>query len=154
MATKSNKVVTYRQELRAKESHKPLNMWSHVTDQKHYISTITMPIATKPGRKVSCREGLSDIKLHHHLNKYLLGVIWEIRYISNCWRPMHTKLYKVMTYHKRLPLIKSHNPLIIWPRWGHMTDWKSLLSQNVWPLNLAGWWLQGGGSEHKCLSRH
>ena len=80
MATKPNKVVTYLEELPLIESHKTFNKQGHEANQKH-VSTITMLMATKPGRNVSHGERLSVIKLHHHLNNWLLGVIWEIRYI-------------------------------------------------------------------------
>ena len=45
---------------------------------------------------------------------------------------MGTKLGKVVTYHERLPLFKSHDPLIAWPMWSHVTDWNILHFHKVY----------------------
>ena len=39
-----------------------------------------------------------------------------------------------------------HNPLITWLAKGHLTNWKNINphSKDLWPLNLVGYWLQGG----------
>ena len=47
----------------------------------------------------------------------------------------------------------------MWRHVGHVTNKIILiklspLSQDLWPLNLAGSWLQGGGPERKCISHH
>ena len=58
MATKRSKVVTYYQKLQPIKSHNPLDTWSrevtrgYVINLKHFISTTTVFMATKPGRAV------------------------------------------------------------------------------------------------------
>lgn len=78
-----------------------------------------------------------------------------IHYIFNCRRPLSTKLSKVVTYRERLPISESNEALTKWPTSDHVTSWTKIypLLQDLWPLNLVDCWLQGGGSERKCLSR-
>ena len=49
----------------------------------------------------------------------------KLNHISNCRRPMGTKLRKVSTYCEKLPHLKSHDPLITRPTWVHATNWKN-----------------------------
>ena len=74
-ATKHSKLVTCHWELASIKSHNRLNDHVKVTLKSHvrlhdklkdYISTTTMPIATKCGRIVTYREGLPLIKLQDH----------------------------------------------------------------------------------------
>ena len=60
------------------------------------------------------------------------------------------QISKMMTYYNTLLTLKSHDHLILWPTCGHLKTYKTYIS---WSLNLAGWWLQGGGSECKQLVR-
>ena len=64
---------------------------------------------------------------------------------------MATKLDKVAPCCERLEPLNSHGLTLIRQQIDEIT---SLLSQDLWTLNLAGCWLQGGGSEVKRLSRH
>ena len=88
----------------------------------------------------------------HYLNTITLGAPTHnevVLRISTYGTPIKkdTKLRKVLIYFERLPPLKSHDPLITWSKF------ISPLSQNLRPLNLAGW-LRGGDSAQKWLSRH
>ena len=57
---------------------------------------------------------------------------------------MATKLDRVGTYYEELPRMKSHNPLITCLARSR-DKLKTIIfppPQYLWPLNLAGWWLQ------------
>ena len=75
----------------------------HIKHQKHYISTIPMPMFTRINRMVTFYEELTSL--------------------STCRRPMDTELDKVVSYCYKLPPLKSHDPLITWPTWRHVTIW-------------------------------
>ena len=49
----------------------------------------------------------------------------KLNHISNCRRPMGTKLGKVSTYCEKLPHLKSYDPLITGPTWVHAANWKN-----------------------------
>ena len=49
-------------------------------------------------------------------------------YISTTIIPIATKLDVVVNYRGRLPQLKSYKPLITWPTWGHVTNWKTCIS--------------------------
>ena len=61
MATKYGKVVTYREEF---SLFKNIVTRGHVTNQKHFISSIPMPIVTKPIRMMKYREELPPTNSH------------------------------------------------------------------------------------------
>ena len=63
----------------------------HVTNQKHHISTTTMPVVIKLDKVVTFYEGLLPL---------------------SCSWP--SNLERMVTYIDGLPPIKSHNPLITW----------------------------------------
>lgn len=70
MSTKLGRVVTYLDGLLS------MFMQDHVTNKKHYISTKTIPLATKLSRVVwfSCgfvwsRDQFNTLNLHLHQNK-------------------------------------------------------------------------------------
>ena len=63
---------------------------------------------------------------------------------------MSTKLGGAMTYHDSFPPLKSHDPLITWPICFYLTTSKKCISG---PINLVGWWLQGGHWKRKRLVR-
>ena len=81
------------------------------------------------------------------------------------WSGIVTSCYKLNTYfclqktygHQimqvadllRLRPLKSHDPLIMW----QFEKFISPLSQDFWPLNLAGWWLWGGGSSREVITK-
>ena len=99
----------------------------------------------------------SSKKFAWHLNRLILwGQVTNKIHVSICRRPMGTVLNKVLTYCERLTPLKSHDPLMTWPMWGHVTIWKCIspLLQDLWPLILTGSWLLEGGSARKRLSRH
>ena len=86
----------------------------------------------------------------------LLGHVrnW-ILYISIYRRPMYTKLGKLLAYCEMLPHLKSHDPLIKWPTWDHVTIWKvKTISQDLWLLELTRCWVTGECLAHKCFGRH
>ena len=60
MATKHGKMVIYREGLPPMKSHNSLNMRLRVimTNQNSWISSITMPMATKPNKAVTYHEEL------------------------------------------------------------------------------------------------
>ena len=53
--------------------------WDHVTNQKHFIFTSTMPETTKSSRVVSKGEGIPTIKSHDHLKEWLCEITWQIK---------------------------------------------------------------------------
>ena len=70
-------------------------------------------------------------------------------------------LWGYMTNYIYLHLQKAHenqtrrnSDLLKKVTWGQLSVWIFLspLSQELWPLNLAGCWLWGGFSAHKCLT--
>ena len=64
--------------------------------------------------------------------------------------PMFTKLCRMITYLDGLLPLKSQDPLVTWPckiTWQNKTNLSSL-SEYLWLLNLARWWLTMMGS---CL---
>ena len=62
-----------------------------------------------------------------------------------------TKIDKVVTYQEVLSLLNSHDIKLVT---GQINKIISPLSQDLWPLNLAGCWLQREGLECKRVSRH
>lgn len=126
----------------------------HVTHYFHYISISTeQSMVTRYDKEITthCKE-IQLVKLHDTLIWWSCEITRKMKNVkSPLIRPMDTKLGKIMTYYERLPFLKSHYPLITWPTWGNVTNWKviSPFSQDLLSLSLAGWLLQGGGSEHK-----
>ena len=57
--------------------------WDHVTKQKRFICTTTMPEATKFSGVVTFVEGLPSIKLHDHLSKWLCEVTLKIKNVKS-----------------------------------------------------------------------
>ena len=100
-----------------------------------------------PAQKIAWR--FEEVVMWNHVTN-------SIHYISTCRRPMGTKLSKVLTYRERLPPLKPHVLLIAWPT-EVKRQFKTFLfplSQDIWPLNLAGCLPTRGGSAHKRLSHH
>ena len=59
-------------------------------------------------------------------------IIWSqvtnwIHYFSTCKTPTGTRLGNLLTQRERLPSLKSHDPLINWSTFGHMTNWKKYI---------------------------
>ena len=78
-------------------------------------------------------QGVPTHKFTYPLNEV---VMWGhetnwICYISTCRRPLNTKLGKSLTYNERLPSLKSHDPLITWRTWGHVTFSKIYISTTL-----------------------
>lgn len=63
---------------------------------------------------------------------------------------------KILTYHERIPPLKPHDPLILWPICGHVKIWKIYIFtfMRLMVTKLAGCWLWGEGSACKCLSHY
>ena len=73
-----------------------------------------------------------------------------IHLICICKRPISTKLGKVVAYHTRLQSLKSRDIMLVTIK---IAKTISPLSQDLWSLNLAGCWHQGGSLERKRLDR-
>ena len=71
-------------------------------------------------------------KTHGHQTRQGTDLSWEAPILKAKWPFGHSSN------------VRSHN---------NLKDLQ-LQFQELWPLNLAGYWLRGGGSAHNCLSRH
>ena len=122
-----------------------------MTNWKHCISTITIPMITKLVTVVKYHKELPHPLMHMILKESVFKC-----YISTCRRPLDTNLGRVLTYHERLPPLNSNDPLIKWPTWGYVTIRKTCVStfRRLWPLNLAKCWLWAEGAAGKHLSHH
>ena len=58
-----------------------LILWDHVTNQNHYIQTVTVPMAKQPGRMVTYFERLLTIKSHSPLITWFCKAMWQTRAI-------------------------------------------------------------------------
>ena len=156
-ATKLGRMVTHHEGLQLITSLDPSITWPcEDTWQIKYFTyplVLWTPMDSKHDRKVTYCKGFPPIKSHNPwntLNHFKHVVTWNnvvnwIGYISICNRPMFTKLGKVMTCYEKVQPLNLHDLALV--------TWLSPFSQDFWPLNLVGCWLQGGGSERKCLSR-
>ena len=117
-------------------------LWDHLINWNHYISTTTVPMATKLDRMVTYLNGLVPVKSHSHLITWFCKITWQTKIIKSSL-PLSTasKLDRMITYLDELLPIKSHVPLITWSceiTWQNKTTIFSL-SECLWLPNLAGW---------------
>ena len=101
MGSRLGKVVTYRQEL---PLIKPLDLLTHVVSQDHvtnknyYISTATVPMATKLGRVVIYHKGLLPVKSHYLLVTRPCEITWQTEaIISPLTMSINNKLERMVT---------------------------------------------------------
>ena len=102
--------------------------WGHVTNQNHYIFTITMSKVTRLIMVVIYCKELATIYLHDLSIKWSFKVRWQIKYITSPLAEEASKLGKVLSYRERFPPFKPHQPWITWPTWGYVTIWKIYIS--------------------------
>ena len=159
MSTTFGRILSFLEGILPIKSYYPSIAWSScMTHYFHYISISTeQSMVTRYDKEITthCKE-IQLVKLHGTLIWWSCEITRKMKNVkSPLIRPMDTKLGKIMTYYERLPFLKSHYPLITWPTWGNVTNWKviSPFSQDLLSLSLAGWLLQGGGSEHKRQNR-
>ena len=116
-----------------------------------------MPEANKLSNVVTWGEGLPSIKSYDYLNKWSCNFTWQIKsYHLQLQITISTKLgegddlsweaatLKVTLSYDHLTNVKSRGKL----------KEISPPSQDLWSLNLAGYWLPGRGSERKRLGRN
>ena len=60
------------------QSFKHMVFWGHLTDEKHFVLTATMPKATKGSSMVTLDEKLPPVKSYDHLSKWLCEITWAI----------------------------------------------------------------------------
>ena len=98
-------------------------MWScdvTWTDQKHYISTIAVPMVTKPVEGVRYRKELQTKSSHSSSMRWCYEVRWQVRYIiSSLSENQRHKTMKVTNLQWDFPIIKG--------RWhfDHVTNTRS-----------------------------
>ena len=166
MVPNHGKVVTYCEGFPPINSHKLLNMWSrNITGQiKKTISPLSQCLWSQsvdqsidPKVCLSCDVSWRHVYLGNHetggivrssdkLSTFLLlqdthgrqsrqgdDLPWENPTIIDTWPYLTREQYKITWQSEKLI---------------------SLLSQDLWPLNLAGCWLMGGCLAHKLKSSH
>ena len=157
-------LVTYYARLLLIKSHDPLIMWSRkiMWQTKNIIFPLTKRVAiiTKLGRLVTYPKELLPLELiitkttvtsHKMMGSHIYNhkSLWSYGlarshdklnplYFSTTIMPIDTKLNKTTTYCGRLPPLKQHDPLIMWPTRGHMAIWKIYISTFtiIMPTNL------------------
>ena len=115
-------------------------MRGYVTNWKLYISFSKRCMITKLCREVTYDEVKSPIMwpLSHVRSRDKIKTKYFL--LNNvCGH----QLCRMMTYNEEISPIMSCDSLIMW---SHEVTWQnknkiSPLLQNLWPLNLAGWWL-------------
>ena len=158
MVSKHGKVVIYHAGYPLINLHNTLNMWSHENtwDIKNVVSPLSQCLLSPNLSEWWHTKMISHSSIQMTPHSCSCDVTQQIKcYISTCKRPVETKLRKVLTYRERPPPLALNNPLITWPikvRW-KFEKFVSLLSQHLWMLNLAGYWLwESAGRKH--LRRH
>ena len=147
-------LVTYDARLPLIKLHDPLIIWSSkiMWQTKNIISPLTkrVPMITKLGRLVTYLKELLPLELintkttvtsqkmmgshlYNHKSLWSYGLArshdkLNPLYFSTTIMPIDTKLNKMTTSRERLPPLKQHDPLIMWPTWGHMAIWKIFIS--------------------------
>ena len=127
-------------------SHDPLTTWSHeVTWQiKNKISPLL-----RSQWPINLSEWWFMMRETHpwwpsdHVIKWSPVTNWELK-ISSSTRSITTKHGRLGTYGERKPPMESQDPLSTW--WGIVIMWQTKsvtypLWQDLWPWNLASWWL-------------
>ena len=72
--------------------------------------------------------------MHDISTEWSCGVKWQIKYICHV---SNTYLQNMYQYHTTqganfLYEVSKHDPLIKWPKWGHMSVWKIYISTFTW----------------------
>ena len=123
-----------------------------------FISTTTVPIATKLGRMVTYLEQLSPVKLFDPLVMWSYKITWQTKTIIT---PLPQCLYGHQTWQVGDLFWRNAIHIVTWPLfwWSclitrQFEKFISPFSHDLWPLNLAMCWLRGGGSVCKRLNRH
>ena len=155
MVTKHSRMMTYRQ-LAPKKLKKlwPSGLARSLDKLNHRISTTIRYMVTKLRRMVTFYERLSPIKSHNPSIMWSSEIKWQTKpIISTLAMPADTRVVG-----RWLTLRRSHtySNMVFWSREHCEVTWKfeksiSPLSQDLWPLNLTGCWLQGGAAESKHL---
>ena len=127
-------------------------LWDHTTKKSHFISTTTVPMATKLSRVVSYLQALQTIKLYHAFITWSCKATWQSKTIiiqlPQCLCHQFWKDGKLSWW---TPTRKSNDPLI---RWSCEITWQTKtvifpLGQCIRPPNLAGCWLTLWFPNHK-----
>lgn len=132
-----------------------LVLWGHVRSWWHKNSTITMPTFSKLIREVVFSEQLPPVNSHNPSKRWSCEFTWQIKYIifPLAEDSSNTKLGTVLIYRERLPPLTKRE--VTWHFKNLKTlsfeKFKSPLSQDFWPLNLAKCWLWGGDSTRKRM---
>ena len=117
-----------------------------------------MSMVTKLLRVITFCKELPSIKLHDSLMTWS----WEVTIQLNISYLYLQKTDRYVTS-QVADFVWEASTLKVRRLFDHVTDMKpkwqiervvSPLSQDLWSLNLAGWWICGGGSERKLLNRH
>ena len=147
MATRLVRVVTYNEELPLiKLHHDPWITWfCEVTWAAGDIDTPLSQCLCSPNLsvKVAFSEQLPPVNSHNPSKRWSCEFTWQIKYISplaeDSW---NTKLGMVLIYRERLPPLTNVRSRGIWKIWKPWSfeKFKSPLSQDFWPLNLAECW--------------
>ena len=88
---------------------------------KHYIFTTTMPVTKGVGRMVTWVAPIYNFTWSFNHVALCDRMINKICYISTNAIPVDTRHDNMVTYCKRLPPIRSHNPL---NNWSYEATWK------------------------------
>ena len=81
-----------------------------MTNQNHYKSSTTVPVATKVDRMVTNLKGHLPIESNVPLITSSCKVTGQTKNISTTTEPMGAKLGRLLTYVKGLHLIKFYGP--------------------------------------------
>ena len=162
MVTRLVRVVTYNEELPLiKLHHDPWITWLfEVTWAAGDIDTPLSQCLCSPNLsgKVAFSEQLPPVNSHNPSKRWSCEFTWQIKYIifPLAEDSSNTKLGTVLIYRERLPPLTKRE--VTWHFKNLKTlsfeKFKSPLSQDFWPLNLAECWLWGGDSTRKRLHCH
>ena len=90
-------------------------LWDHVTNEKHFISTTKMLMATIRGRMMTYLEWLLPIKSHDHIVMWSCKITWQTKIITHLLIntiPMTINFGRVGIYNEEFPSMKLLDPLI------------------------------------------
>ena len=108
-----------------------------------FCEIATVPKATKLGRMVTSLTRVLPIKSDGSCVSCSYEILWRFKNTSTITMLMVNKCDRVLTYYKRLPLITSPDPSIMW---SCEVMWQikysiSSLALGQWPPITARWWL-------------
>ena len=109
-----------------------------MTNSNHYIFTTTVPMVTKPGKLVTCHEGLLPIMILHPLVTCFCKIMWQTKTIF-----IYHKIYAHKTWQDGDLTWQPFTHKVKWPvTWFYEITWQikniSLLSQCLRPQDLVG----------------